>query len=216
MFSHKDIWRGIDRLANTFGYSPSGLAKKAGLDPTSFNKSKRISPDGKPRWPSTESLSKILAVTGATMSDFISLIGVEDTAEDRAGAHTIPVIGFAQAGLDGYFDEDGYPKGDGWDKIEFPAPSSDQEESIYALSVSGDSMQPLYREGDTLIVSPTAKARRGDRVIVRLENGEVLAKELIRKNQDKITLKSMNPAYDDRVIPSAELSWMARIIWASQ
>lgn len=74
MFTHTQIWTGIDRLATSFGYSASGLAKKAGLDPTSFNKSKRISPDGKPRWPSTESISKVLAVTGATMSDFISLI----------------------------------------------------------------------------------------------------------------------------------------------
>ncbi len=72
---HEDIWAGIDRLASAFGYSPSGLAKKAGLDPTSFNKSKRTSPDGKPRWPSTESLSKVLAATDATMSDFIELLG---------------------------------------------------------------------------------------------------------------------------------------------
>jgi orotate phosphoribosyltransferase len=74
MLSHEDVWTAIDRLAQTFGYSPSGLAKQAGLDPTSFNKSKRMSPDGKPRWPSTESLAKILAVTGATMSEFIGLI----------------------------------------------------------------------------------------------------------------------------------------------
>lgn len=79
MWTHKQIWRGIDRLAASNGYSPSGLAKRAGLDPTSFNKSKRISPDGKPRWPSTESIAKILNVTGATMSDFLSLIEHEDT-----------------------------------------------------------------------------------------------------------------------------------------
>lgn len=84
MFTHEQIWTGIDRLASAFGYSPSGLAKKAGLDATSFNKSKRISPDGKPRWPSTESISKILAVTGATMSDLISLIeaGNDNEAQD--------------------------------------------------------------------------------------------------------------------------------------
>ncbi len=79
MFSHKDIWLGIDRLATSMGYSPSGLAKKAGLDPTAFNKSKRVSPDGKPRWPSTESIAKILAVTDMTMSDFIELIGHDDS-----------------------------------------------------------------------------------------------------------------------------------------
>ncbi len=74
MFTHAQVWHGIDRLAATNGYSPSGLAKKAGLDPTTFNKSKRISPDGKPRWPSTESLSKVLTVTDSNMSDFFRLI----------------------------------------------------------------------------------------------------------------------------------------------
>ncbi len=75
MFTHAQIWQGLDNLASAKGYSPSGLAKQAGLDATSFNKSKRISPDGKPRWPSTESLAKVLAVTDSTMSEFIALIG---------------------------------------------------------------------------------------------------------------------------------------------
>ncbi len=74
MFTHSQIWSGLDKLAKSNGYSPSGLAKLAGLDPTSFNKSKRISPDGKPRWPSTESLAKVLSVTNSTMSDFVLFI----------------------------------------------------------------------------------------------------------------------------------------------
>lgn len=74
MLTHDDIWTAIERLAASNGYSPSGLAKRAGLDPTSFNKSKRVSPDGKPRWPSTESISKILTVTDSNMSDLIALI----------------------------------------------------------------------------------------------------------------------------------------------
>lgn len=73
MLTHELIWQAIDRLAAAKGYSPSGLAKQAGLDPTTFNKSKRVSTDGKPRWPSTESIAKILAVTGATMSEFLEL-----------------------------------------------------------------------------------------------------------------------------------------------
>jgi phage repressor protein C with HTH and peptisase S24 domain len=74
MFTHDDIWKAIDLLAAEYGYSPSGLAKKAGLDPTTFNKSKRLSADGKPRWPSTESISKILAVTNCTMAEFFALL----------------------------------------------------------------------------------------------------------------------------------------------
>ncbi len=74
MFTHSDIWHGIDMLATRNGYSASGLAKKAGLDATSFNKSKRFNPDKKARWPSTESLTKILKVTDTTMADFSQMI----------------------------------------------------------------------------------------------------------------------------------------------
>ena len=80
MLTHEQIWLGLDKLAAARGFSPSGLAKKAGLDPTSFNKSKRHSPEGKPRWPSTESLSKVLDITGMTMSDFILFIDEEPRA----------------------------------------------------------------------------------------------------------------------------------------
>ncbi len=216
MFSHDDIWRGIDRLATGFGYSPSGLAKKAGLDPTSFNKSKRHSPDGKPRWPSTESLAKILSVTGATMSDFISLVSSESFAAVNTKARTIPMIGFAQAGHSGFFDEDGYPAGNGWDEIDFPPARDAGNESLFALKVAGNSMEPLYRKNDLLIVMPGARIKRGDRIIVKTRKGEVMVKELTKQNAQKITLKSLNPDFKERVLPKAEIGWMARIIWISQ
>ena len=47
MLSHAQIWNALDRLAERNGMSPSGLAKKAGLDATTFNKSKRITNDGR-------------------------------------------------------------------------------------------------------------------------------------------------------------------------
>ncbi len=216
MFSHDDMWRAIDRLAAAFGYSPSGLAKKAGLDPTTFNKSKRMSADGKPRWPSTESLSKILAVTGSTMSDFIALIGTDD--KDGSDRHqTIPIIGYAQAGKAGYFDDAGYATGDGWDEVAFPEHGSTVRHAhIYALEVSGASMEPVYREGDVLVISPDAGIRRGDRIVVRTARGEVMAKQLSRQTANRIELKSLNPEHENHSLRPDEISWMARIIWVSQ
>ena len=60
MLTHAQIWGALDRLAARAGLSASGLAKKAGLDPTTFNKSKRVTPDGRPRWPSTNRLQSLL------------------------------------------------------------------------------------------------------------------------------------------------------------
>jgi phage repressor protein C with HTH and peptisase S24 domain len=77
-------------------------------------------------------------------------------------------------------------------------------------------MEPVYRDGDTIIVSPAAQIRRNDRVVVRTKGGEVMAKQLIRETATKIELLSINRAHPDRSIPLSDVAWMARIIWASQ
>src|ERR1700750_3307374 len=107
MLTHAQIWSAIDGLAKRSGLPPPALAKRAGLDPTTFNKSKRITPDGRARWPSTESVAKSLAATGTSIDSFVQLI--EDTG--RNPAQSVPLIGFAEAGGGGYFDDAGFPVG---------------------------------------------------------------------------------------------------------
>jgi phage repressor protein C with HTH and peptisase S24 domain len=209
MLTHAQIWTAIDRLAARAGLSPSGLAKRAGLDPTTFNKSKRITPDGRARWPSTESVAKALAATGMSIDTFVSLI--EESG--RAATQAVPLIGFAEAGAGGYFDDGGFPVGKGWDEIAFPAVN---DEHAYALEISGSSMEPAYRDGDVIIVSPAAPIRRGDRVVVKTKDGEVMVKELKRKTARSIELKSLNSEHGERTLSTADVLWIARIVWASQ
>src|ERR1700704_5644736 len=155
--THDQIWTALDRLAQRAGLSPSGLAKRSGLDPTTFNKSKRITPDGRERWPSTESVAKALAASNSSIDTFVQLI--DDTAPT---AQSVPLLGFAQAGTGGYFDNGGFPTGTDWDEVALP---SVNDEHAYALEISGDSMKPTYREGDVIVVSPGTPIRRGDRVV---------------------------------------------------
>lgn len=210
MLKHSQIWRAIDRLAQEHGLSASGLARKAGLDPTTFNKSKRTTREGKLRWPSTESVSKVLTATGATLGEFVSYIGEED-----AGGvfRNVPLIGMAQAGSEGFFDDAGYPAGGSWDEIPFPDIG---DPHAYALEISGESMEPVFRDGDIVIVAPGASIRKGDRVVVKTRFGEVMAKELKRQSARKIDLQSLNREHDDRTLSVEDVDWMARIIWASQ
>lgn len=218
MISHDAIWMAIDRLAETTGFSTSGLARKAGLDPTAFNKSKRVSPEGKPRWPSTESIAKVLTVTGATMTDFIALVETREyvvVTNGGASARAIPLIGLAQAGRNGFFDDSGFPAGAGWDEVHFPDVNP-VDEHAYALEIQGESMLPLYRDGDIIVVSPTAQLRKGDRVVVKTRTGEVMAKELARKTVQKLELKSLNTSHGDRVLSADDVLWVARILWVSQ
>ena len=216
---HDDIWRAIDALAAEHGLSASGLARRAGLDATAFNPSKRIGSDGRARWPSTESVAKVLAATGTGIEAFASLVtGAPAAARSRSGgrasaARSVPLIGFAQAGAEGYFDDGGYPVGAGWDEIALPEVG---DSKAYALEISGESMEPVFRDGDIVIVSPAAPVRRGDRVVVRTARGEVMAKELKRQSAKRIDLRSLNPAHPDRGFDLSEIAWMHRIVWASQ
>ena len=147
MLTHPQIWRALDGLAARHGTSPSGLAKLAGMDPTTFNKSKRGGGNGKLRWPSTESLAKVLTATGASLKDFVALVS------DSSAVRTCmaPLIGMAQAGAEGLFDDAGFPAGSGWEDIAFTEITA---ENCYALEIAGESMLPVYRDGDRILVSP--------------------------------------------------------------
>ena len=208
MLTHDQIWGAMDRLAERAGLSPSGLAKKSGLDPTTFNKSKRITPEGRPRWPSTESVAKALAATNVPFDTFVSLI--EDTPRV---VQSVPLLGFAQAGAGGYFTDGGFPAGKGWDEVGLP---SVNDEHAYALEISGNSMKPAYRDGDVIVVSPGAQIRQGDRVVVKTSDGEVMVKELKRRTAKTLELSSLNPNHVDRTLAAADVDWIARIVWASQ
>ncbi|MBN8992351.1 MAG: helix-turn-helix transcriptional regulator [Rhizobiales bacterium] len=208
VLTHGQVWTALDRLAERAGLSPSGLAKRSGLDPTTFNKSKRITGDGRERWPSTESVSKALAATNASIETFVQLIG--DGARSQ---QSIPLLGLAQAGGSGYFDDSGFPSGKGWDEVALPGAN---DEHAYALEISGDSMKPAYRDGDIIMVSPGTPIRRGDRVVVKMSDGEVMVKELKRRTAKMLELASLSPPHADRTLDADDVEWIARIVWASQ
>jgi phage repressor protein C with HTH and peptisase S24 domain len=208
MLTHDQVWTALDRLAGRAGLSPSGLAKRAGLDPTTFNKSKRVTSEGRERWPSTESVAKALAATNSSIDSFVQLIG-----DGVRSAQSVPAIGFAQAGSDGHFDERGHPSGKGWDAVALP---SGRDEHSFALEISGDGLKPAYRDGDVIVVSPATPIRRGDRVVVKTSSGEVMVKELKRRTARAIELQSLNPVHADRTLAASEVAWIARIVWARQ
>ncbi len=210
MLNHANVWRAIDRLAEKHDMSASGLARHSGLDPTTFNKSKRITKEGKRRWPSTETVAKILLATGDSLAEFVAQVGEKNAA---VLALRIPVISFAQAGDEGYFNYAGYPTGKGWDEILFPQIA---DPNTFALEVSGDSMAPVYCDGDTIIVSPSADIRRGDRVIVKTRDGEVMAKELARQSARKVELVSLTKPRRSHMLDAEKIAWIARIVWVGQ
>jgi hypothetical protein len=68
-------------------YLKEPLAKSAGLDATAFNRSKRFGLHGRERWPSTESLAKVLK---AGNLDLRALAGIIDSISDEEAGEIQP------------------------------------------------------------------------------------------------------------------------------
>lgn len=212
MLTHQAIWRGIDLLAERNRLSASGLAKRAGLDPTTFNKSKRTTKQGKPRWPSTESLAKILDATSTTMSDFVGLLN-EGGVGPVVPARRIKCLSFTQMQREQAFDSAGFPQGGVWEDIEFPAITDD---SAYAVELDRDIHPPVLRAGDMLIVSPKGSVRRHDRVLLRRRDGHIDLGILLRRTAQRISLGHLVQPEDEQSLDLSEIGWIARVLWISQ
>lgn len=213
MLSHKQVWDGIDRLAARHKLSASGLAKKAGLDPTTFNKSKRITKQGKPRWPSTESISKVLEATGTPMHEFVELMHGATPGSPAGRGFRLRCTGLAEVEQGSCLDASGFPQPTGWEEIEYPAI---EDEHAYAIELDRDIAAPFYRTGDVLVVSPGSSIRRGDRVIARLRDGHVLFGVVVRRTAQRVVLNDVSANQKEEIVEADRLSWLARILWVSQ
>lgn len=201
MFTHDDIWAAIDRLAEAHGLSPSGLARQAGLDATAFNRSKRISPNGKPRWPSTESLAKILDVTNSTMGDLLDLMDEKDIAP-----RSIPLLSYAALRAGRMSSEKG--------KVAL-AIAYNVGENAFAVKVEDSRLAPLFRKDALLVADQVTRAKADDRVLFYLRKGGLkggIVKSLQRRNY---TIFLPNDNFEESVFPDDNIEWIARILWSS-
>jgi len=212
--SHELVWEALYALAARYSLSPSGLAKRAGLDPSAFNRSKRYSGGGRPRWPSTESLAKVLEATGASWLEFTRLM--EDPLARRP-QHGVwaqdRVAGFTEAAAARFVGDDGHLIHEDARRLDMLGPLG---ADAYVLEVRGSSMLPVYRDGDILIVDPSIPAKEGNRIVAHMLEGEVLIGILIRSDFNRIELLSLYPEQSNRVLERGSVERIARIVWASQ
>lgn len=240
MLSHASIWKAIDRLASLHKTSPSGLARLAGLDPTAFNPSKRFKANGKPRWPSTESIAKILEATKASPSSFFadcppppsSSCAPPPSDKDRVPlpAQSIPLWLSDAANVPDFvpFEEATASALEASaDQLAFPAP---MQEPVYAILLCTSCLEPHYQCGDTLLVSPSARLRQGDRLLIKDQDGRLSAHQLLQKTMRSLIVRPIgaqgearsdrSPDHDkqaeERVLSLGDLLWHARILWVSQ
>lgn len=162
-------------------------------------------PSYKPQHVTYESTGSI-AVSGKSE---ITINRPEGAFDIPRSTRKIPVISWAQAGADGFF-EDCHAVGFGYAEISCPYDVTDQ--NAYALMINGESMYPKFEQGDIVIVSPSAEAQTGDCAIVRLKDGQVMAKKIKNKNSHYV-LVSLNPDYEDIVCEPQEIRFIHKIVW---
>jgi phage repressor protein C with HTH and peptisase S24 domain len=192
-FSHSQIWHAIDTLAQRHGLSPSGLARRAGLDPTTFNKSKRVAA-GKPRWPSTESVAKALTALDVSVDTLFEV------------CHDKPGEGEAEKDK-----ADGGVAGRGFD-----AAALGLSMDTYAVELNSDAYRPLYRKGDRLVISPSAPLRKGHRVVVKTRHGLVLLRRVTGLGATQVRMSTGLRNGCDVLLKRADVAFMHRILFVSQ
>jgi phage repressor protein C with HTH and peptisase S24 domain len=210
--SHSRLWAAIDALARRNGLSPSSLARKAGLDATTFNRSKRVGLDGRPRWPSMESIAKTLDATGSSLDDLFALLSAPDVADPLPPVRSVPFTGTSKAVQPGFFDAGGRPVGPGWDRVEFPASAHDE---LFALEIADDAFLPLYRAGIIIVVTPDAEIRRGDRILARHRSEGLIVRTLSRVTTAAMECEPDAPGWST-CLSRRDILWVGRIVWASQ
>ncbi len=206
MLRHADIWQAVDTLAKRHGLSASGLARKAGLDPTAFNKSKRATPDGRLHWPSTETVAKILTATGTSLDDFLAVVAA-------AAGRRVPVAAWPASRRDDLFDPAGRPLGGNWRKVRI---ANVRASARFALKVVGDGLEPAYRDGDLLLILPGTRIRPGDRVVAMAADGELMAGRLISRDGGTTVLRAEDGSGRERSFARRDLTWMHRVAWAAR
>ncbi len=216
-FTHEWIWRAIDTLASQRGLSPSALARLAGLDPTTFNRSKRFTSEGRPRWPSTESIAKVLEATDTQLDAFATLdMGAPEPVKgdpETEALGNVPLVGEVRdAAIEGLADSSLITL----QKRRQSRVAVNVKQSRFAVAVADDSLEPAYSQGNTLIASIAEIARSGDRVVVQPLRGQAIPGLLVRSTRSIIELAAFRPGHGAVEMARADVRWIARIIWARQ
>lgn len=207
MLSHERVWAAIDQLALKNDLSPSGLARRAGLDPTTFNESKRIATGGRPRWPSTESIAKILDATGARLDEFAALLNPDAQPVETA---------WPSASDTGFMDASQAPMKPADEPGSAPPMYVRAPKGEFKFTVTGESYLPLYWPGDLIIADATVPICRGDRILMK-RTGECISIAVLDLRMPsvlKVRTIGDKPAINQ--FKHSEIDWIARIIWVRQ
>lgn len=89
------------------------------------------------------------------------------------------------------------------------------ENSTVCLTVYGDSMEPVFRDGATVAIDQTDTHVRDGKIYAINHDGLLRIKMLEKLPADQIKIKSYNIGYDDEIVSQDDIYILGRVWWQS-
>jgi SOS-response transcriptional repressor LexA len=207
MFTDNDIeaiGRFIKAKRTERGLSARQLAGKVGVSDAHIiyiEKGQRQASFGK--------IMGILNALGVGIHELLDEIGRGDVNVEHvslSGAYRVPVVTWVTAGI---WREvcDAFEPGDADEWIE----SDVKGRNVFALRVTGDSMEPEFKEGEVIIVNPHLEAAPNDYVVVKNRDEQATFKQL-KKYGPRWVLHPLNPKYPDQEVKRGDFRVIGRVV----
>lgn len=183
---------------------PAAVGRAVGLSDSAIRKMMTAGV----KTPKRENAEKIASEIGMTVEEVISL--AEGTEAPKRDAIAVP--GYVGAGAEVYLS-DPYPKGEGMYKVACPPQLSPH--GIVAVEVRGESMEPVFSEGDLLFYTRNGdhgvpSEAIGRKCVAETEDGKVWVKQLkVGTAPGLFNLLSINPAATNML--DVRVKWAAPV-----
>ena len=198
--SNFELGQYLRTVRESLGYSTYDVNKLCDISPSYLS----LMETGK-RKPSAIILKKIAPIYNLNYLDlyekagYVDLIDTEVKTDELGNpVADIPLLGNVKAGYD-YLAQENWV---GTVKVEKSLVGNGSE--YFALEVKGDSMAPVFIEGDIVIIHKQNDCENNQIAIV-IVNGEEGTIKKVRKTEQGIILQPLNPAYAPMVFSNAEI-----------
>ena len=198
----------IRKIREAKNLSRDQVAAKCNLTPGHIGRIERNNSNN----PRFETINKIASALDVSATEILhppqSQEEIEDSVTPNPISHEVPVIGLTKAGRNGFFDDTGLPKAEGFRKVQRAVDIKDPH--AYALRVEGDSMSPMLESGCVVYASPNDAYGPGDLVVVALASNDVIIQKLCQQN-GMVILQSVNPSHPPLVLNNDDFRFIHKV-----
>lgn len=206
MFTDEDIvsiGKFIRKKRNEKGLSAKRLAHLVGISDAHV-----IYIEKAQRRATFDKIMNILTALGVRLEEMLIEIGRTENVEPAVvESHgRVPVVSWVTAGS--WKDiADAFEPGDADEWID----SDVKGKNVFALRVTGDSMEPEFKNGEIITINPHLEAMPNDYIVVKDREEKATFKQL-KKYGSKLVLHPLNPNYQDQEVRRGEFKIIGKVV----